>query len=1164
MNLNSEKSLPELEKEILYFWKEKKIFQKSLDKNKRKKTFVFYEGPPTANGKPGLHHVLARSYKDVVCRYKSMRGFNVPRQAGWDTHGLPVEIQVEKELGLKSKKDIENLVPGNLKASIKKFNQHCRQSVWKYQELWEDLTEKMGYWIDTQNPYVTYLPRYIESVWWILSEIYKQKLLYQGHRIVHWCSRCGTGLSSHEIAQGYQTVTETSLFIKFKLLPNQKIGNFKTDNQTYISSWTTTPWTLPGNVALAIGSKIKYQLTQTKSGEKIIHATGLPKETGIIEGKKIKEFSGQDLIGLKYQPLFKIPELQSEKSYQVYPASFVTTEDGTGIVHTAVMYGEDDYQLGKKLGLPTIHTVDQYGKFKNFVPDLSRLPVKDKATEEKIVAHLKKNHSFLSAHPYKHEYPHCWRCDTPILYYARSSWFIKMSKLKQELLKNNSQINWVPNHIKDGRFGQWLKDVKDWSLSRERYWGTPLPIWKCSACQKEKIISSIDELDKSAVSSQNSFYIIRHGEALSNSQSFNSSWPEKKKNSLTPKGQQQVTQTLKELSKLKIDIIISSDIDRAKQTAQIIKQELGIKTLVFDKRLREVDFGSLNGQSVLEYRKLFNSPQDHFTISPPKGETLKDVKARMVSAFKNINQKYQHKNILIVSHEDPLIALSGALLGLPETESYSSSKFSLKNAQVKKLNYKNIPLNDQGDLDLHRPFIDEVKLTCSCGHQMERVPELIDVWFDAGSMPYASLHYPQDNKDLIDKKKFFPAEFISEAVDQTRGWFYTLLAISTLLKKGTSYKNVICLGHINDKHGKKMSKSKGNIVDPWEVFSQYGADPVRWHLFTVNDAGETKNFDENDVKKVSRNIFNTLKNSFVYFSTYSSKQLPKKSSPHILDQWMLTRLNQVKKITTTHIEDYQIPKAARAIEELIDDISRWYIRRSRPRFQDTKNKSDWQNASATLHATLLETAQLMAPFAPFFSESLFRALKAKSQPESVHLTSWPSISNSKNQQLLKDMDLIKKWSSLGLAERSELGLKVRQPLAELKIKSSEKISANLLEILKDEVNVKKVSFVKSLPDKKEVALDSKLTPELKEEGLVREFIRFIQSLRGQAGLKPGQPVNLYIEKSSPNLGEIISTHSKEISTACSLKKIYFSKIKAPKIKKDSTLEPFGQISLSLK
>ncbi|MDD4761454.1 MAG: class I tRNA ligase family protein [Candidatus Pacebacteria bacterium] len=1157
-----DKSLPELEKEILAKWERERIFEKSLKQNAKNKTFVFYEGPPTANGKPGLHHVLARSYKDIICRYKNMRGFNVPRRAGWDTHGLPVELQVEKELGLKSKKDIENLIPENKTESIKKFNEKCRASVWQYKELWENLTSRMGYWLNTENPYITYESEYIESVWWLLSEIYKKGLLYEGHKIIPWCPRCGTGLSSHELAQGYKVVKDNSIFLKFKLLPGQKINNYKIGNKTFILSWTTTPWTLPGNVALAIGKKIKYSLLKSEDGTEAILASSLS-DKNIFAGKKIKEFSGSDLIGLKYEPLFKIKEFQSEKSYQIYPADFVTTTDGAGVVHTAVMYGEDDYQLGKEVGLPEIHTVDESGRFKDFVPELSGLFVKSKETEEKIIAYLKKNNFFLSENLYEHDYPFCWRCDTPVIYFARSSWFIRMSSLKNDLLKNNEKINWVPSHIKEGRFGEWLKDIKDWALSRERYWGTPLPVWQCHKCGQKKIISSLKELANSPLPSKNSYFAIRHGEALSNKNKFNSSWPEKTANSLTKKGRLQIEKSAKKLKKLNIDVIISSDLKRTKETAEIIKKSLKIKTLIFDERLRETDFGKLNGNSISSYKKIFSSYKERYEKSPENGENLNQVRRRIVEALKEIDKTYENKRILIVSHEDPLRILAESLSG----NTLKNKEFFLKNGEFKPLPFKNIPLNDNGFLDPHRPFIDEIKIPCSCGEKMKRAQELVDVWFDSGAMPFASIGYPLKNKDLIEKKKLFPADYISEAMDQTRGWFYTLLAISTLLEKGAPYKNVISLGLINDKNGKKMSKSRGNIIDPWEMFNKYGADSVRWYLFTLNDAGETKNFDENDLKKVSLNIFNIIKNCLLYLKTYGflSGSIKKFTNP--LDLWLASRVSKTVKETGEFIEKYNIPPAGRKIEELINDISRWFIRRSRSRFQGQADKKDLINASFALYNSLLVLSKIMAPFAPFFSDYLYLSLnslkKESGLKKSVHLSSWPKIEKI-NEKLIKEMDLVKKWSSLGLAERSALGIKIRQPLSEIKIKSAEKISANLLKILKDEVNVKKISLEKNLPDEKEILFDLNITPELKSEGLVREFIRFIQSLRGEAKLKPGELVNLYIESAPENLSSIFSLKEKEICSACSLKKIFFSKINTQKINKTAPFENFGEISVSLK
>lgn len=1166
--------LPKLEEEILSLWKKNRIFEKSLKQNSRNKTFVFYEGPPTANGKPGLHHVLARSYKDIICRYKNMRGFNVPRQAGWDTHGLPVELQVEKALGLKNKKEIEGLVPKNKIASIKKFNEECKKSVWQHKELWENLTERMGFWLDTKNPYITYNPSYMESVWWIISEIYKKGLLYEGHKIIPWCPRCSTGLSSHEIAQGYKTVKDNSIFIKFKLFPNQKIGkNFFTDDNTFVISWTTTPWTLPGNVALAVGAKIKYSLVKSNNGEKYLLASPALNKN-IVSGKKENEFLGNDLVGLRYHPLFKIKELVSENSYKIYPADFVTTDDGAGVVHTAVMYGADDYALGEKVNLKKTHTVDEFGRFKDFVPELAGIFVKSKEAEEKIISHLKKNNSFVSENLYEHEYPFCWRCDTPLIYYARSSWFIKMSALKSDLLKNNERINWVPSHIKEGRFGEWLKDVKDWALSRERYWGTPLPVWRCQKCQKEKIIGSVKDLEKEIPASGNSYFAIRHGQALSNKNNFVSFWPEKKKNPLTSLGVKQILASAKKLKKLNLDLIFSSDIERTKETAELIKKTLNIKTLIFDKRLREVDSGIFNGHQTMEYKKFFSSYPEKYFKTPEKGENFNDVKKRMVSFFKDIDKKYQNKKILIVSHESPINLLAEALRG-----EINKKDYNLKNAAFKKLPFKNLPLNDEGELDLHRPFIDEIEFACSCGGSLKRVPELIDVWFDSGAMPFASSNYPFKNKNLIDDKKFFPADYIAEAMDQTRGWFYTLLAISSLLKKGNSYKNVISLGLIHDKNGQKMSKSRGNIIDPWDLFSKYGADSVRWYLFTLNDAGEAKNFNEDDLKKIPLNVFNILKNCLTYLSTYRSDRKLNIPSKNTLDLWLKSRLLETSSEISSLLEKYNIPPAVRSLENLINDISRWFIRRSRSRFQNTENKNNLLEASSALYETLISVSKLMAPFAPFFADFLYLSLnsfwKEKGVKESVHLASWPKEKEKINFKLIKEMELIRNWSSLGLAERSASGIKVRQPLSEMKIlipaslvpEQSQRtalVSKELLDILKDEVNVKKITFSKDLPDNKEIALDLTITPELKEEGLSRELIRFIQSLRGEADLKPGELVNLYFESVPENLAVIISKREKEISSACSLKKIFFSKTNTQKINKTAPFENFGEISVSLK
>ncbi|MBN1983749.1 MAG: isoleucine--tRNA ligase, partial [Chitinivibrionales bacterium] len=633
---------PAMEEEILRFWEQENIFKKTLEKTKDGKSFVFFEGPPTANGKPGIHHVLARAYKDIILRYKTMQGFFVERKAGWDTHGLPVELQVEKELKISGKPDIE-------KYGIAQFNEKCEQSVWKYKKEWEELTKRIGFWLDLDSPYVTYENEYIESLWWIIRQIWDKDLLYKGHKVVPHCPRCGTALSSHEVAQGYKSVEENSVFIKFKV-----VG----EKDTSILSWTTTPWTLPGNVALAVGEAIEY--VKIKVGKEMYICAKAVVERLFEKYKEIETFTGADLIGMKYEQLFDIPALQSETSHQVYTADFVNTDEGTGVVHTAVMYGEDDYQLGEKVGLPKHHTVDENGTFTDEVPGLAGKFVKDKEVEKAIISDLQDRGLLLKEEMYTHDYPFCWRCDTPLLYYAKDSWFIRMSSLKEQLIKNNEEINWVPGYIKHGRFGEWLNELKDWAFSRERYWGTPLPIWES------------EDGDRICIGSR---------------------------------------EELKQL---------------AKDPSKVIK-----------------------------------------------------------------------------------------------------------------------------DFDLHRPFVDDIVLMKD-GKEYRRVKEVIDVWFDSGAMPFAQWHYPFENKERIDKGVSFPAAFISEAIDQTRGWFYTLLAVSTLLDKGAPYKNIICLGHILDNKGQKMSKSRGNVVDPFEMIGKYGADTVRWHLFTMNQPGDSKLFDEKHLGDVLR------------------------------------------------------------------------------------------------------------------------------------------------------------------------------------------------------------------------------------------------------------------------------------------------------------------------
>ncbi|MFH1864131.1 MAG: isoleucine--tRNA ligase, partial [bacterium] len=778
------------EKKILKFWKKSKIFEKSLKKGlpagkASKKRFVFFEGPPTANGRPGIHHVEARAFKDIIPRYKTMRGFSVDRKAGWDTHGLPVELELEKELGFKGKEDIE-------KYGIARFNRKCKESVWRYKDEWERLTERIAFWIDMKDPYITYENQYIESVWYILKKIWEKGLLFKDFKIVHHCPRCETSLSTHEVSQGYKKIKENSVYLNFKVTK----GNDQVEKGDIILAWTTTPWTLPGNVALAVKKDISYVKIKYRGKEYIL----AKKRLEIIDGKyEIEnEFKGKELEGVEYQPLFEIDSVKKsgKKPHYVVLADFVTDEDGTGIVHTAVMYGEDDYILGNQLDLPKVHTVDQKGFF---VKDLARYNlsgkfVKDKKTEEEILDYLKKKELLFKEEECEHDYPFCWRCHTPLLYYAKDSWFIGMSKLRKKLVKNNKEIYWEPNYIKNGRFGGFIKEARDWALSRERYWGTPLPIWKCQKCDQMKCVGSAKELGK----------------------------------------------------KIK---------------------------------------------------------------------------------------------------------------------------------------------------DLHRPYIDQIKLKCQCGGQMVRERDVIDAWFDSGAMPFAQWGYPYQKESKKKFKEYYPADYICEGVDQTRGWFYTLFAIASLMEyvgeieSGVCYKNVISLGLLLDKDGKKMSKSKGNVVDPWEMCEQFGADTLRWFFYTVNSAGEPKRFDIKDLTDKNRRFFGTLFNSFIFWQTYKEKDFkPKKIKPgNILDKWIVSQFNSLNGSVVENLEKYNVVSAARSIEDFVEEFSNWYIRRSRKRFQKPEDKEEKEEVSQILYSILLNLSKLIAPFAPFISEEIYQGLKMSKDPESVHL-----------------------------------------------------------------------------------------------------------------------------------------------------------------------------------
>lgn len=1119
------------EEKILSFWKEKNIFKKTLEKKSPKREFVFYEGPPTANGRPGIHHVEARSFKDAIPRYKTMQGYHVRRKAGWDTHGLPVELEVEKQLGLKSKREIEEY-------GVAKFNEECKQNVWKYVDEWQKFTDRVGYWVDLDNAYVTYHNSYIESVWSVLSHVNDRGLLYKDYKVVPWCPRCGTGLSSHELAQGYQDVKDLSVYTKFKVVGEEN---------TYFLAWTTTPWTLPGNVALAVGEKIDY--VEIKHGEDQRANLVLAKDRlEIVEGdyEIVREMKGSDLVGLEYESLY--PFLKEsykgegiEKAYKVYAADFVNTEDGTGIVHTAVMYGQDDFVLGTELGLPKHHLVDETGHFKPETGFLASKFVKDEETAVDIIKDLAHRGLLFKKEKYEHSYPFCWRCKTPLIYYARDSWYIRMSDLRDGLVSENKKINWEPDHIKEGRFGEWLREVKDWALSRERYWGTPLPVWLNSDNSKKLVVDSIEMLKKHAKTSGNKYFVMRHGEAQNNVDRLVSA-ANLNIHPLSQLGREQVRESSEKLKKEKIDLVITSPFMRTKETAKLAAEIFGLPegSVIVDERLREFDAGDFEGKNEDELHAYFDS-NNLFLGKCPGGESFTDAKKRLGEALEDLEKTYHGKNILIVTHKVCGWLLVAAAKRLNGVEAEELDVY-INNGQVIELETPVLPHNADFELDLHKPYIDEVVLEKD-GEEYRRAKEVMDVWLDSGCMPFAQ-DAPERKKTGDFSKILYPADYISEAIDQTRGWFYTLHAVGVLMERGAAYKNVISLGHILDQEGKKMSKSVGNVVNPWEMIDKYGVDALRLWMYSVNQPGESKNFDERTVDELNKRIFNLLDNVYSFYELYKDSNLEAKNSrpqsTHILDKWILARLDELVSLTTSKLDNYKLLEPVRAMREFIDDLSTWYLRRSRDRLKDGD-----KDAQETLHYMMKNLAKLLAPFAPFYADDLYQKLRTNNDPESVHLEVWPSAKRSffalsplfgdsdstqklRSAPVLEKMNKVRIIVSQALDERQKANIKVRQPLQKLAVKSLQ-LTDEYLELIKDEVNVKEVVEDPNLD--KEVELDTNITSELEEEGLVREEIRNIQDLRKEKNLKPGDKMEYEVPADKK---ELFAKYAEEIKKATNI------------------------------
>ena len=1009
------------EEKVLKFWKENEIFEKSIEEKKDLPTYTFYDGPPTANGKPHIGHVLTRVIKDMIPRYQTMKGHKIIRKAGWDTHGLPVELEIEKELGIDGKEQIEAY-------GLDPFIRKCKESVWKYKGMWEEFSNKVGFWADMDNPYVTYHNTFIESEWWALKKIWDDGLLYKGFKIVPYCPRCGTPLSSHEVAQGYKTVKERSAVVRFKVI----------GEDAYFLAWTTTPWTLPSNVALCVNPDENYCKVKAADGytyymaeallDKVLGgmAEKLVKEEKIAEGTPAYEiletYKGKELEGKEYEPLFectkeyvaKLPQ----KGHYITCDSYVTMSDGTGIVHIAPAFGEDDANVGRKYDLPFVQFVDGKGDMTKETP-YAGLFVKD--ADKPVLVDLEKAGLLFDAPKFEHEYPHCWRCDTPLIYYARDTWFIKMSAVKDRLVKNNNTVNWIPEGIGKGRFGAWLENVQDWGLSRNRYWGTPLNIWECS-CGKRHAIGSIEEL-------------------------------------------------------------------------------------------------------------------------------------------------------------------------------------------------KSMSDNCPDDIELHRPYIDAVTITCpDCGGEMKRVPEVIDCWFDSGAMPFAQWHYPFENQDIFEDN--FPADFISEAVDQTRGWFYSLMAISTLLFDKAPYKNVIVLGHVQDKDGQKMSKSKGNAVDPMDALNKYGADAIRWYFYSNSAPWLPNRFHEDAVVEGQRKFMGTLWNTYAFYVLYANidefdptKYTLEYDKLSVMDKWLLSKLNSMVKSVDDNLGNYRIPEATKALAEFVDDMSNWYVRRCRERYWAKDMPQDKINAYMTLYTALVTLCKAAAPMIPFLTEDIYQNLVRtvdKNAPESIHLCDFPEVNESMiDPELEASMDEVLKVVVFGRAARNTANIKSRQPIANMYIKAAKTLDDYFVDILRDELNVKNVEFkedlsaftaysfkpqlrtvgpkygkhlnaikeylanvdgnkamselkangvIKFTADDTEIALaeedllidvakmdgyvtegdnyvtvviDTTLTPELIEEGYVREVISKIQTMRKDSDFQVTDRIKVYVTGNA-KIAEVMEKNADEI------------------------------------
>ncbi len=1131
-------SLPELEEKILQFWEHNKIFEKSIIQRSKARRFIFYDGPPFATGLPHYGHILASTVKDVVPRYWTMRGFRVDRRWGWDCHGLPIEHLVEQELKISGRKAIE-------KFGIKKFNEAARSKVLIYANEWHKTVRRIGRFVDFENSYKTMDATYMESVWWAFSALYKKKLVYKDSRISLFCPRCETPLSNFEIAMdnSYRDQDDDSVYVKLPIEGTKK---------EFLLIWTTTPWTLPGNAAVAVNPKIEYTKFGV-GGEHIWAAVPPPHEAG-EKITVIEKRAGKSLLGMRYTPLFRLTD--DRTSYRVVGADFVDISEGTGLVHIAPAFGEEDFILGKKEGLPVFATLDDAGRLNDQYPTLNFLSGKKIEEANRIIIEwLKTNHFLWRVQKITHRYPICWRCQTQLLYKVQPSWFIKIEAIKSKMLALNEKIDWHPEHLKHGRFGNGVKDAPDWNVSRSRFWGTPMPIWECIHCKKGHGFGSREEFHKKSGGAKNRYLIMRHGQALSNVKEIVSYKPDARFG-LTILGKTQTECAARKLKKEDIDIIFASDVIRTKETAEIVAEVIGARKVLFDQRLREINTGIFEGEHPREYHKYFSSRLERFSKRPPGGETLAELRTRVMSFLEDTEHKFEGKTILIVSHEYPLWMLSTGASGLTNEEAVASKEGRpnedfIRFAEVMEMPYKFLPRNDFLEIDFHRPYVDVIPIFCECGGEAKRIPDVFDCWFESGSMPFAEKHYPFENKNLFEKN--FPADFIAEYISQTRGWFYTLHVLSSILFKKPAFLHAVTTGVILAENGEKMSKSRKNFPDPWGLFKKYGVDAMRYYFMSSPIMlADNINFSEKDVDEVYKKYSLIACNVLNFFKLYSYRlkgaARSRGSSIHVLDRWILSRLHSTIQKVTTAFDSYKITEATRPLFDFLQDLSLWYVRRSRARVKSEDR--DAVLALATLQSVLFDFSRLIAPITPFLAEIIYKDLGI-SRKLSVHLEDWP-----KAQKRFIDKDLEEKMSevrevaSQALRLRSEAGIKVRQPLASLQIlnpKSEIRNMGDLLELIKEEVNVKAIIFGD------ELKLDIKITRELKEEGVAREFVRTIQGMRKDLGLKPKNLVNIQIQ-GDRDIEKIILDWEKIIKKDTNAKEIKIGGKKIFKVERELDFE----------